>query len=114
MKDKYIKEAQRPKYLIKANKLILSTQLKFNGYSRIDGQPIYEFTGEDMNHFKMVNDFDSLGITFDKIDNFGFINTNENLEDCIILDGNSIEYEVPKYQSSIPDNFFEPPVVNLR
>ena len=114
LKDKYIKEAQRPKYLIKANKLILSTQLKFNGYSRIDGQPIYEFTGEDMNHFKMVNDFDSLGITFDKIDNFGFINTNENLEDCIILDGNSIEYEVPKYQSSIPDNFFEPPVVNLR
>jgi len=115
LKGRYIKEKQKTKYLIKANKLILSNQLKFNGYSRIDGLPIYEFTGEDMNHFKMVNDFDSLGITFDKIDmDFGFIKTNESLEDCVILDGNSIEYEVPKYQSSIPNNFFEPPVVNLR
>ena len=115
LKDKYIKEAQRTKYLIKSNKLVLSSQLKFNGYSRIDGQPIYEFTGEDMNHFKMINDFDSLGITFDKIDmDFGFLKTNENLEDCIILDGNSIKYKVPKYQSSIPDNFFEPPVINFK
>ena len=115
LKDKYIKEKQKTKYLIKANKLILSSQLKFNGYSRIDGQPIYEFTGEDMNHFKMLNDFDSLGITFDKINmDFGFLKTNDILEDFVILDGKSIEYEVPKYQSSIPNNFFEPPVVNIR
>lgn len=116
LKDKYIKEKQNTKYLIKSNKLILSSQLKFNGYSRLDGQPIYEFTGEDMNHFKMVNDFDGLGITFNKIDmDFGFIKTNEELEDCVILDSNSIEYEIPKYEkSSIPDNFFEPPVINFK
>lgn len=116
LKDKYIKEKQNTKYLIKSNKLILSSQLKFNGYSRLDGQPIYEFTGEDMNHFKMVNDFDGLGITFNKIDmDFGFIKTNEKLEDCVILDSNSIEYEIPKYEkSSIPDNFFEPPVINFK
>jgi len=105
IKDKYIKEEVRTKYLIKANKLILSSQLKFNGYSRLDGQPIYEFTGEDMNHFKMVNDFDSLGVTFDKINmDFGFLKTNDSLEDFVILDVKSIEYEVTKYQSSIPNN----------
>lgn len=114
LKDKYIKEKQNPKYLIKSNKLILSDQLKFNGYSRIDGLPIYEFTGEDMTHFKMVNDFDKLDVTFEKIDiNFGFLKTNEELEDYVILNGNKIEYEVPKYQSSIPDNFFEPPVITF-
>ena len=114
LKDKYIKEKQNPKYLIKSNKLILSDQLKFNGYSRIDGLPIYEFTGEDMTHFKMVNDFDKLDVTFEKIDiNFGFLKTNEELEDYVILNGNKIEYEVPKYQSAIPDNFFEPPVITF-
>ena len=116
LKDKYIKEAQRTKYLIKSNKLIFSNQLKFNGYSRVDGQPIYEFTGEDMTHFKMINDFDKLGIEFEKVDtNFGFIKTNEKLEDYVILNGNVIEYEVPKYDnSSIPNNFFEPPVINFK
>lgn len=115
LKDKYIKEKQKSKYLIKSNKLIFSDQLKFNGYSRIDGQPIYEFTGEDMTHFKMVNDFDKLEVTFEKIDiNFGFLKTNEELEDYVILDVSKIEYEVPKYQSSIPDNFFEPPVINFK
>lgn len=112
LKDKYIKESQRTKYLIKSNKLIFSDQLKFNGYSRTDGLPIYEFTGEDMTHFKMVNDFDKLDVTFEKIDiDFDFLKTNEKLEDYVILDGSKIEYEVPKYQSSIPTNFFEPPVV---
>lgn len=115
LKEKYIKEKQKSKYLIKSNKLIFSDQLKFNGYSRIDGQPIYEFTGEDMTHFKMVNDFDKLEVTFEKIDiNFGFLKTNEELEDYVILDVSKIEYEVPKYQSSIPDNFFEPPVINFK
>jgi hypothetical protein len=115
LKDKYIKEKQKSKYLIKSNKLIFSDQLKFNGYSRIDGLPIYEFTGEDMTHFKMVNDFDKLDVTFEKIDiNFGFLKTNEELEDYVILDGSKIEYEIPKYQSSIPDNFFEPPVINFK
>lgn len=112
LKDKYIKEAHRPKYLIKSSKLIFSDQLKFNGYSRTDGLPIYEFTGEDMTHFKMVNDFDKLDVTFEKIDiDFDFLKTNEKLEDYVILDGSKIEYEVPKYQSSIPTNFCEPPVV---
>lgn len=98
IKDKYIKEEVRTKYLIKSNKLIFSNQLKFNGYSRIDGQPIYEFTGDDMTHFKMSNDFDKLGVTFEKIDiDFGFLKTNEQLEDYVILDGSKIEYEVPKY-----------------
>ncbi len=115
LKEKYIKEKQKSKYLIKSNKLIFSDQLKFNGYSRIDGLPIYEFTGEDMTHFKMVNDFDKLDVTFEKIDiDFGFLKTNEQLEDYVILDGSKIEYEIPKYQSSIPNNFFDPPVVNLR
>lgn len=116
LKDKYIKEKQKPKYLIKSNKLILSNQLKFNGYSRADGLPIYEFTGEDMTHFKMVNDFDKLGVTFEKIDtDFGFIKTNEKLEDYVILDGSKIEYEVTKYEKyPIPDNFFEPPVITFK
>ena len=116
LKDKYIKDIQRPKYLIKSNKLILSTHLKFNGYSRIDGQPIYEFTGEDMNHFKMVNDFDSLGITFDKIDmDFGFLKTNDDLEDCIILDGKigTKKEEKRRKEENIPDNFFGPPVIKI-
>lgn len=116
LKDKYIKEKQKPKYLIKSNKLIFSNQLKFNGYSRIDGQPIYEFTGEDMTHFKMVNDFDKLGVTFEKMDtDFGFIKTNEKLEDYVILNGNKIEYETPKFEKSpIPDNFFKPPVITFK
>jgi hypothetical protein len=116
LKDKYIKEAQRTKYLIKSNKLILSTQLKFNGYSRLDGQPIYEFTGEDMNHFKMVHDFDSLGITFDKIDmDFGFLKTNDDLEDCIILDGKigTKKEEKRRKEEKIPDNFFGTPVIKI-
>lgn len=113
LKDKYIKEVNRPKVTIKANKLILSSQLKFNGYSRIDGLPIYEFTGEDMTHFKMVNDFDKLGITFDIVDTkFGFIKTNEKLEDYVILNGERIEYENTKSESN-SYNFFEPPVVKI-
>jgi hypothetical protein len=121
LKDKYIKEAQRSKYLIKSNKIIFSDQLKFNGYSRTDGLPIYEFTGEDMTHFKMTNNFDKHDITFDFLNtdtNFDDINknikTNDSLEDYVILDVNKIEYEVPKYQSSIPNNFFEPPVVTTK
>jgi hypothetical protein len=120
LKDKYIREAQRTKYLIKSNKIIFSDQLKFNGYSRIDGLPIYEFIGDDMTHFKMTNNFDKYDITFDFLNtdtNFDDVNknikTNDSLEDFVILDGKSIEYEVPKYQSSIPNNFFEQPVVKL-
>lgn len=113
LKDKYIKEANRPKLTIKANKLIISDQLKFNGYSRIDGLPIYEFTGEDMTHFKMANDFDKLGITFDIVDTkFGFIKTNEKLDDCVILNGERIEYENTKSESN-SYNFFEPPVTKI-
>jgi len=113
LKDKYIKEANRPKLTIKANKLIISDQLKFNGYSRIDGLPIYEFTGEDMTHFKMANDFDKLGIIFDIVDTkFGFIKTNEKLDDCVILNGERIEYENTKSESN-SYNFFEPPVTKI-
>jgi hypothetical protein len=116
IKYKYIKEEVRTKYLIKSNKLIFSDQLKFEGYSYVDTLPIYEFTG-DMTHFKMTNNFDELGLVFNKVETFELaknIKTNKDLEDYIVLNGGKIEYEVPKYQSSIPNNFFEPPVVTTR
>jgi hypothetical protein len=62
--DKWFYEKNRNKYLIKANVLLSSKSLRFWGYSIIDGKPIYEFIGEDMSHFKISNDFDSMGIIF--------------------------------------------------
>jgi hypothetical protein len=62
--DKWFYEKNRNKYLIKTNVLLSSKSLRFWGYSIIDGKPIYEFIGEDMSHFKISNDFDSMGIIF--------------------------------------------------
>lgn len=62
--DRWFKEMTINKYLIKSNVLLSSKSLRFCGYSIADGNPIYEFIGEDMNHFKISNDFDSMDINF--------------------------------------------------
>lgn len=47
------KEGQnRPKNLYKLNRLIISSMFKFCGYSGLDCNPIYEFTGKDLPTFE--------------------------------------------------------------
>jgi hypothetical protein len=46
IEEKYINEELRKRTLIKSNKLLLSKDLKFYGYSILDGLPIYEITNK--------------------------------------------------------------------
>jgi hypothetical protein len=46
IEEKYINEESRKRTLIKSNKLLLSKDLKFYGYSILDGLPIYEITNK--------------------------------------------------------------------
>lgn len=66
--DRWIKENLKKKYFIKSNILLSSKWLKFSGYSSIDGKPIYEFLGDDINNFKIKNNFDEIGVTFSFVD----------------------------------------------
>ena len=46
IEEKYINEELRKRTLIKSNKLLLSKDLKFYGYSILDGLPIYEIANK--------------------------------------------------------------------
>jgi hypothetical protein len=94
LKEKYIKEKLRTKYLIKSNKLIFGDQFKFVGYSYTDNLPIYEFTG-DIEVFKISINFDELGLLLDNVKEFELgnnIKTNKDLEDYVILNSEKVEY----------------------
>jgi hypothetical protein len=87
--DRWFKEKTRIKFLIKSNILLSSKSLRFNGYSQLDGKPIYEFIGDDMNHFKMINNFDEIGVNFNIVSEKEVskgILFNENINDIKILD----------------------------
>jgi len=87
--DRWIKEMTRNKCLIKSNVLLSSKSLRFCGYSIIDGKPIYEFIGEDMNHFKIENNFDEMGVVFNivnKVEISKGILFNEEINDVKFID----------------------------
>lgn len=64
--DNYIISANRNKFLVKTNKIIINTDLKFEGYSIADSKPIYEFVA-DMDHFKMQYDLDARGLEMEVV-----------------------------------------------
>jgi hypothetical protein len=58
IEKRYINEELKIRTLIKSNKLILSKDLKFSGYSYIDGNPVYEVLNNNFNQFQnKYNDY---------------------------------------------------------
>jgi len=54
IEEKYTNEELRKRTLIKSNKLLLSKDIKFHGYSILDGLPIYEIL-TDIQKFMIKN-----------------------------------------------------------
>ena len=62
--NRWIMENHGKSLLIKFNKPMMSTDLKYKGCSVVDGLPIYQYIGKDFTHFTTLNEFQSLGITY--------------------------------------------------
>lgn len=68
------------KNLIKTNKPIMSKDLKYEGWSIIDGYYIYNYIGDDFVHFKLINQFENIGLK-DKKAMFSEISTVSKVDD---------------------------------
>jgi hypothetical protein len=80
--EKYLKEYNKERILFKSNKLLMSSSLKFYGYSLIDSNPIYEFLGKDIKkiqEFFKLNDIEAILVNKSEVSK-GIL-YNEKLQD---------------------------------
>jgi hypothetical protein len=92
LENKYIREWSRSKKLMKSNKLLLSKDLKFSGYSILDGLPIYEILIDSQKFMiknkEIIDDNNvKIEISNNKEISKGILN-NDKIEDFLILDYN--------------------------
>jgi hypothetical protein len=97
--DKYSKK-EEDRHLFKSNKMLFCEDMKFIGHSSEDNYPIYEFTGDYINSFKLS--------LFKHIENNDGLNIIGALEDevskgwmiegmdCVVLSNRDVDlYEIP-------------------
>ena len=60
--NKFLSEQNSNQHLVKFTKPLISKELKYKGWSVIDGQSIYQYVGDDFTYFKLSNNLEDLGI----------------------------------------------------